>query len=53
MNAVISDETLHAFIDGELDVAECEQLLARMRDDEPLSRRACALRSLKSMVRLA
>ncbi|MDO9466609.1 MAG: hypothetical protein Q7J36_04840 [Thiobacillus sp.] len=53
MNAVVSDETLHAFIDGELDVAECEQLLARMRDDEALSRRACALRSLKSMVRLA
>lgn len=53
MNAAVSDETLHAFIDGELDVAECEQLLARMRDDEALSRRACALRSLKSMVRLA
>lgn len=53
MNAVVSDETLHAFIDGELDVAECEQLLARMRDDESLSRRACGLRSLKSMVRLA
>lgn len=53
MNVAVSDETLHAFIDGELDVAECEQLLARMRDDEALSRRACALRSLKSMVRLA
>ncbi|MDP3123001.1 MAG: hypothetical protein Q8M46_00205 [Thiobacillus sp.] len=53
MNAAVSDETLHAFIDGELDVAECEQLLARMRDDVALSRRACALRSLKSMVRLA
>jgi hypothetical protein len=53
MNAAVSDETLHAFIDGELDVAECEQLLARMRDDETLNRRACALRSLKSMVRLA
>lgn len=53
MNVAVSDETLHAFIDGELDVAECEQLLARMRDDEALSRRACAQRSLKSMVRLA
>ncbi|MDP3584485.1 MAG: hypothetical protein Q8R61_05125 [Thiobacillus sp.] len=53
MNVAVSDETLHAFIDGELDVAECEQLLARMRDDEALSRRACALRSLKSMVRLS
>lgn len=53
MNVAVSDETLHAFIDGELDVVECEQLLARMRDDEALSRRACALRSLKSMVRLA
>lgn len=53
MNAVVSDETLHAFIDGELDVAECERLLARMRDDEALSRRACSLRSLKSMVGLA
>ena len=53
MKPDISDELLHAFIDGELDVAESEKLLARMQDDKPLSQRVCALRSLRSMVRLA
>jgi len=53
MNPVVSDETLHAFIDGELDVAESETLIARIRDDKELAQRVCALRSLQSMVRLA
>ena len=53
MNIDVSDETLHAFVDGELDVAESETLIARMRDDQELAQRVCALRSLQSMVRLA
>lgn len=53
MNAVISDETLHAFVDGELDVAESEALIVRMREEKELAQRVCALRGLQSMVRLA
>ena len=53
MNPVVSDETLHAFVDGELDVAESETLIARMREDKELAQRVCTLRSLQSMVRLA
>jgi intracellular sulfur oxidation DsrE/DsrF family protein len=53
MKPVVSDETLHAFIDGELDVAESEALILRMREDAELAQRVCALRSLQSMVRLA
>jgi len=53
MNSVVSDEILHAYIDGELDVAESEKLIARMREDTELAQRVCALRSLRSMVRLA
>jgi intracellular sulfur oxidation DsrE/DsrF family protein len=53
MTTVVSDETLHAFVDGELDVAESETLIARIRDDKELAQRVCALRTLQSMVRLA
>jgi len=53
MNPTVSDETLHAFIDGELDVAESERLIARMREDKDLAQRVCSLRSLQTMVRLA
>ena len=53
MNPVISDESLNAFVDGELDVAESEALIARMRDDPELAQRVCALRNLQSMVQLA
>lgn len=53
MNPDVSDETLHAFIDGELDVTESERLIAQMREDSELAQRVCALRSLQSMVRLA
>lgn len=52
-HAVISDETLHAFIDGQLDVADSEALTARLHGDPALAQRVCALRSLQSMVRLA
>lgn len=53
MNHVVSDEMLHALVDGELDVAESEKLIARMREDMVLAQRVCALRGLKSAVRLA
>ena len=53
MKPVVSDEMLHAFIDGELDVAESESLTARMREDKELAQRVCSLRSLQGMVRLA
>jgi len=53
MSSVVSDETLHAFVDGELDVSESERLIARMRQDAELGRRVCGLRSQQSMVRLA
>jgi intracellular sulfur oxidation DsrE/DsrF family protein len=53
MNTVVSDETLHAFVDGELDVAESETLMAQVREDQDLAQRVCNLRSLQSMVRLA
>lgn len=52
MRPVVSDEILHAFVDGELAVAEREALIARMRDDSELAQRVCCLRSLKSMVQL-
>src|SRR3569623_33748 len=53
MNPAVSDEILHAFIDGELDVAESETLIARTQQDPALAQRVCALRSLRSMVKLA
>jgi anti-sigma factor RsiW len=53
MKPVVLEEALHAFVDGELDVAESGKLIARLRDDTELAQRVCALRSLKSMVRLA
>ena len=53
MKPAVSDETLHAFVDGELAVAESEALIARMREDSELAQRVCSLRSLRSMVQLA
>jgi len=53
MSPAISDEILHAFVDGELDVDDSEKLIARMREDVELTQRVCTLRSLQSMVRLA
>ncbi|MDP2058027.1 MAG: hypothetical protein Q8K35_09755, partial [Thiobacillus sp.] len=53
MSPVISDEILHAFVDGELDVDDSEKLIVRMREDVELTQRVCTLRSLQNMVRLA
>lgn len=53
MNPSVSDETVHAFVDGELDVAEREALTARMQADSELARRVCAVRALHDMVKLA
>lgn len=53
MNPVVSDETLNAFIDGELDAAESERLIAQMRDDPALSQRVNELRTLQSMLAVA
>ena len=53
MNPVVSDEILHAFVDGQLDVDDSEKLIVRMREDARLNQRVCALRSLQNMVRLA
>jgi intracellular sulfur oxidation DsrE/DsrF family protein len=53
MNTLVSDETLHAFVDGELDVADREALVARMQSDPELARRICAVRSLRDMMKLA
>jgi intracellular sulfur oxidation DsrE/DsrF family protein len=53
MNPVVSDEILHAFVDGELDVDDSEKLVARMREDAELTQRVCTLRNLQNMVRLA
>ena len=53
MNPSVSDETLHAFVDGELDVEDREVLTARMQTDTELARRVCAVRMLRDMVKLA
>lgn len=53
MSAFVSDETLYAFVDGELDVAEREALIARLQTDPELSQRLCAVRGLRDMVKLA
>lgn len=53
MNPSVSDETLQAFVDGELDARESEKLIARMREEPALSQRVCDLRELKTVVRLA
>lgn len=49
----VSDDTLHAFVDGELDHADREALLVRMQTDAELAQRVCAVRRLRDMVRLA
>lgn len=53
MNPIVSDETLHAFVDGELDIAEREAFTARMQSDPELAQRVCAARTLRDMVKLA
>lgn len=53
MNGPVSDETLYAFVDGELDLAEREDLLLRMQSEPDLARRVCAVRGLRDMMKLA
>lgn len=49
----VSEELLHALVDGELEPAEAEQLYSRISEDETLANRVCILRGMKDMVRLA
>ncbi|MCA1925173.1 MAG: hypothetical protein LDL16_02700 [Thiobacillus sp.] len=53
MNGPVSDETLHAFVDGELDLAEREALLVRIQSEPELARRVCAVRGMRDMIKLA
>ena len=50
MNKEISQEQLNAFIDGELDVAEKEEIFARLQDDQLVSHQLCELRAVKEML---
>lgn len=49
----VSEEMLHALVDAELEPAEAEQLYVRIGEDETLANRACVLRGMKDMMRLA
>lgn len=53
MRPEVSDEQLNAFIDGELDAADRERLLAAIAADGELAQRACALRLVKEQLRHA
>lgn len=53
MKPVISDEQLHAFIDGQLGPEEQEMIFTALKQDEELNRRACQFRSLGEMMRHA
>jgi intracellular sulfur oxidation DsrE/DsrF family protein len=53
MNNSVSDEKLCAFIDGELDSAERQDLLRRLQIDNELRDRVCAFRITDDMVRTA
>ncbi|MGF1547078.1 MAG: hypothetical protein ACFCUG_07105 [Thiotrichales bacterium] len=53
MRREISDEMLNAFVDGELDSPEAEQLFEAMQLDTELSNRICLLRGMKGLTRLA
>jgi intracellular sulfur oxidation DsrE/DsrF family protein len=48
-----SDERLNAFVDGELDAHEREEILAAMACDTGLGHRLCELRAMKDLVRHA
>jgi intracellular sulfur oxidation DsrE/DsrF family protein len=53
MNGPVSEETLHAFVDGELDLAEREALLVRIQSEPELAHRVCAVRGMRDMLKLA
>ncbi|MDB6086933.1 MAG: hypothetical protein JWN43_4814, partial [Gammaproteobacteria bacterium] len=50
---IISDETLMAFADGELDAATCAVVEAAMRDDPDLERRVAHHRALRAQLQRA
>jgi len=49
----ISDELLNAFVDGQLDAKEKEQIFAQIAKDPVLNKRVCELRSCRELVQLA
>lgn len=53
MRDEVSDEILHAYVDGELDLADREALMLRIQQEPELARRVCAIRGLSDMMRLA
>ncbi|MBI5108954.1 MAG: hypothetical protein HZA62_09410 [Rhodocyclales bacterium] len=53
MKTEISDAELNAFVDGELDSADRERVLAAVAVDGELAQRVCALRLLKEQLRHA
>ncbi len=53
MRSEVSDEQLNAFVDGELDAADRDRLLAAIAADGELAQRACALRLVKEQLRHA
>jgi len=48
-----SDEHLNAFVDNQLGVQECDEILAAVARDPELGQRLCSLRSAKELVRHA
>ncbi len=52
-DGTLSEETLNAFVDGQLDAAERARVYAALRADPRLAERACELRELKELVQEA
>lgn len=48
-----SDERLNAYVDNQLGVQECDEILAAIATDVALGQRVCALRATKELVRHA
>lgn len=53
MNRHISDEQLHAFVDGQLGPEEQEHIFSALKQDEDLRRKVCEIRRMQDMVRHA
>lgn len=51
MNSGISEEQLNAFVDGELDTVEKDNLFAMLETDAALAHQVCELRAIKELVR--
>lgn len=52
-DGTLSEETLNAFVDGQLDPDERARVYAALRHDPSLAERACELRELKELVQEA